>query len=389
MNRLFRVSLFFFCVIAIAGCSDNSSPDPAINLVVQDEATGNIVETINAQPEFTILTDAMARTGLDSVLADANRQYTMFAPTDAAFSGLGEATLSNLFSDASALSYILSYHFLPDISVDSSTAAAFAGTSVPAANGVNLQVSLAPSRYNENPQAVRINDAEVFVGDVPATNGIVHAVDRVLLPPGVGGDGGGGTDEGGTDGSGTDGGGNEGDGSGGSDTGSGGTDGDGTDGDETGGSGTDGDGTEGDGTGGGGGNLMESIAADEDLNTLAEALRRTGLDSLLSDTSRTFTIFAPTDTAFDIYDPFEIILNDTDRLEDTLQYHVVADDGIDFNELSDLSGTRVTTANGGTVFVSTFQGSLFLNFYARVERTEIRATNGIIHKINGVLFSSN
>ncbi|MFK7996736.1 MAG: fasciclin domain-containing protein [Granulosicoccus sp.] len=362
MKHFLRVGLFSVCLIALAGCSDNSSPDPAISLTVQDEATGNVSETINSQPEFTILSDAMARTGLDSVLADTNRKYTMFAPTDAAFTGLGEATLSNLFSDANGLSYILSYHFLPDMSVDSATAAAFAGRGVPAANGVNLQVSLAPSRYNANPQAVYINEAEVFVGDVPATNGVIHAVDRVLLPPGVGGsDGDGdGTDGGGTDSGGTD--------SGGTD--SGGTDSGGTD-------------------SGGDGNLMEAITADEDLDTLVDALRRTGLDSLLSDTSRRFTIFAPTDTAFGIYDPFEIILNDTNKLEETLRYHVVADEEIDLNEVSDLSGTRVTMANGDTVFISSFQESLFLNFYARLEGTEIRATNGIIHKINGVLFTSN
>ncbi|MFK8083227.1 MAG: fasciclin domain-containing protein [Granulosicoccus sp.] len=464
MKHLFRAGLFTGCLIAVAACSDNSSPDPAVNLAVQDEATGNVLETINSQPEFTILSDAMARSGLDSALADTNRRYTLFAPTDAAFSGLGETTLSNLFSDASALSYILSYHFLPGMVVDSTTATAFAGTNVPAANGVTLEVSLAPSRYNANPQAVYVNDAEVFVGDVPATNGVIHVVDRVLLPPGVGETGGGGTDGGGTDGGGTDGGGTDGGGTDGGGTDGGGTDGGGTDGGGTDGGGTDGGGTDGGGTDGGGtdgggtdgggtdgggtdgggtdgggtdgggtdgggtdgggtdgggtdgggtdgggtdgggtdgggtdgggtdggsASLMEAIAADGDLDTLVDALRRTGLDSLLSDTSRKFTIFAPTDTAFGIYDPFEAILNDTDKLEETLRYHVVADDEIDLNELSDLSGTRVTMANDDTVFISSFQGSLFLNFYARVEATEIRATNGVIHKLNGLLFSSN
>ncbi|MFK7861067.1 MAG: fasciclin domain-containing protein [Granulosicoccus sp.] len=370
MKRLLYTGFLAACLITAVGCSENSSPDPAINLVVQDEATGNIVETINGEPEFSVFSDAMTRTGLDSMLADTGREYTIFAPTDEAFRGLGETTLSNLFSDADTLSYILSYHVLPDLNVNSTSAAAFSGRSVDAANGVALQVSLAPSRYNANPQAVYINDAEVFVGDVPATNGTIHVVDRVLLPPDVGG-----TD---SDGSTTDGGDADGGNTDGGNTDDGNTDGGNTDGGDAGGGGTDVSAT-----------LMDVLAADGDLNTLVDALRRTGLDSLLSDTSRTFTIFAPTDTAFGIYDPFEILLNDTDKLEETLRYHVVADDEIDLNAVSGLSGSRLTMANGDTVFISSFQGSLFLNFYARLDVTDVRATNGIIHKINGVLFTSN
>jgi hypothetical protein len=72
----------------------------------------SIVDTARAAGNFTTLIAALEATGLDTVLADLNGSFTVFAPTDAAFSALGEDTINALLADTDALSDILLYHVI-------------------------------------------------------------------------------------------------------------------------------------------------------------------------------------------------------------------------------------------------------------------------------------
>ncbi|MEL0068737.1 MAG: fasciclin domain-containing protein, partial [Gammaproteobacteria bacterium] len=83
--------------------------------------TANIVDTAVAAGDFTTLVAALQTTGLDAVLADESAEFTVFAPTDAAFEMVGEETINTLLANPDVLSDILLQHVVAG-SVDSITA---------------------------------------------------------------------------------------------------------------------------------------------------------------------------------------------------------------------------------------------------------------------------
>ena len=130
-------------------------PEPT----TETEDSGDIFATLQADEDFTTLTAALEATGLNSVLANTDETFTLFAPNDAAFDTLGTETVNALLADTDALTTILSYHLITDQAVDSATAIGLAGTSVPSATGDTLAISL----DGEN---LLINDATVTNADV-------------------------------------------------------------------------------------------------------------------------------------------------------------------------------------------------------------------------------
>jgi len=141
-----------------------------------DEGTGDMFATIQADENFTTLTAALEATGLNTILANTNETYTLFAPNDAAFDALGTETVNALLADTDALTTILSYHLISNQAVDSATAIGLAGTSVESATGDTLAISL----DGEN---LMINDATVTDPDGATSNGLIHEIDTVLMPP--------------------------------------------------------------------------------------------------------------------------------------------------------------------------------------------------------------
>jgi len=155
------------CSVALTGSS---------SLGGGEQVQSNIVDTALQNGNFTTLVAALQATGLDAVLADSSRQFTVFAPTDAAFDALGADTIAALLADPDTLSDILLYHVLADANVDSATAISLAGGSVTAANGDDLNLSV----DNGN---LFINASLVTTADVAASNGTIHVIDSVLIPP--------------------------------------------------------------------------------------------------------------------------------------------------------------------------------------------------------------
>lgn len=294
-------------------------------------ATGNIVQTAVDAGSFKTLADALVATGLDSVLMDETRDFTVFAPTDDAFAALGADTINNLLADPDTLRDILLYHVLADQDVDSGTAISLAGNAVEAANGDDLQLSLSDGN-------LFINTAQVTAADVAATNGTIHVIDSVLLPPAAD------SDEGSIEGS----------DDGGSDT-------------QT-------------------VNIVDTALAAGTFNTLAAALEATGLIPVLADENATFTVFAPTDDAFAALgqEILDGLLADPDKLRDILLYHVISDQAVNAETAISLAGSSVTMTNGDGVFLSLDAGNLFIN-ESQVITTDVIASNGIIHVIDAVL----
>jgi uncharacterized surface protein with fasciclin (FAS1) repeats len=130
----------------------------------------NIVETAREAGTFQTLLAAVDAAGLGETLAGGG-PFTVFAPTDEAFAALPAETVSGLLADPPALARVLTYHVVPgritsaQITHDSGQTTVEGGVLRIARNG-----------------AVTVNDATVIQADVEAENGVIHVIDRVLIP---------------------------------------------------------------------------------------------------------------------------------------------------------------------------------------------------------------
>ncbi|KFC72028.1 fasciclin domain-containing protein [Massilia sp. LC238] len=170
----------------LAGCGSSDDDDDMAPVPVQK----NIADVAREQG-FTALLAASSKAGIATTLADPNAQLTVFAPTDRAFGdlatrlGFASATAMVDALPASALQNILNYHVLTSRKASSDLAA----------GGATQQTAYsyagAPSSLNfDFSSGVKITDAAltsatVTTPNVGASNGVIHVVDKVLVPPGV------------------------------------------------------------------------------------------------------------------------------------------------------------------------------------------------------------
>jgi uncharacterized surface protein with fasciclin (FAS1) repeats len=145
------------------------SPQPAA-----EQPTGNIVELASANPELSTLVTAVKAAGLVETLSGNNR-LTVFAPSNQAFSKLPPATLQRLLRPANRakLRKLLTYHVV----AGEKPAQSLRSGRLPSVQGGAINVRVAGGK-------VKVNNANVVIADVRASNGIVHVIDRVILPPG-------------------------------------------------------------------------------------------------------------------------------------------------------------------------------------------------------------
>lgn len=131
----------------------------------------NIVETAAAAGKFGTLLKAAVAAGLADTLANKG-PFTVFAPTDEAFAAIPEATLNSLLEDKKALASILLYHVVPG---------RLAATDV--LGQTWLDSASGPALYvNARSGKPYIDDSKIVATDVFAGNGIVHVVDKVIMP---------------------------------------------------------------------------------------------------------------------------------------------------------------------------------------------------------------
>ena len=133
--------------------------------------------------------------------------------------------------------------------------------------------------------------------------------------------------------------------------------------------------------------LIDVAVADGHFKTLATALTAAGLiDTLKGDGP--FTVFAPTDDAFAKLPAGTVdgLLKDIPKLTAILKYHVLAGK-VTASDVMKLDGKTATTLNGGDLKVSTKDG-VKLNGEVNVTKTDVAASNGLIHVIDAVLLPS-
>jgi len=128
------------------------------------------------------------------------------------------------------------------------------------------------------------------------------------------------------------------------------------------------------------GSIVDVAVGDGRFTTLVAALQATHLDVVLADHSGVFTVFAPTDDAFALLgsDTITALLGDLPTLSNILLTHVISGAAIDSVSAFAATGGSVTTASGADVALSIRDGALYVN-EAKVIITDIRAENGIIH----------
>jgi uncharacterized surface protein with fasciclin (FAS1) repeats len=139
----------------------------------ESAATGTIIDVATASGSFTTLVAALNEAELSEVLQGSG-PFTVFAPTDAAFEALPDGTVEELLKpeNRDTLVKILKYHVVsgayPSNQLESGE--------IPTAAGEPVTVSV------EN-GSIKVDDATVTQPDIAATNGVIHPIDRVILPP--------------------------------------------------------------------------------------------------------------------------------------------------------------------------------------------------------------
>ncbi len=289
----------------------------AVLIPTEDDATsGTIADVATANGSFNTLVGALGATGLAATLADANGKFTVFAPTDAAFAKIDTSGLSN-----DQLKDILLYHVIVGAEVNAAAATAIAGNTVGMGNGDKMALSLSNTE-------LFANLSKISLPNVDASNGIIHAIDTVLLPPAE--------------------------------------------------------------TAAPTLNIVETAQGDPQFSTLVTALLATSdLVATLSDPDGDFTVFAPTDAAFNALEASNpgiiatLLATPDGALKDILLKHVVAG-SVDSVTAFTLNGAEVPTVNGETIEIAIDSG-VFTVDGAQVTTFDILTTNGVIHVIDAVI----
>jgi len=161
-------TMLTFTSLALVGMMMATSP-------VRAQQTKDIVDTAVAAGSFTTLAKALTAADLVATLKGPG-PFTVFAPTDEAFAKLPAGTLENLLKpeNKAMLRRVLTYHVVPG--------------KVMAADVVKLSSAKAVSgdmlSIKASGGTVMVNSSRVVSTDIAASNGVIHVVDTVLLPPG-------------------------------------------------------------------------------------------------------------------------------------------------------------------------------------------------------------
>jgi uncharacterized surface protein with fasciclin (FAS1) repeats len=135
--------------------------------------SGNIVEVASANPDFSTLVAAIKAAGLVETLSGKG-PFTVFAPTNDAFAALPAGTLDNLLKpeNKQQLVSILTYHV---VSGNIKSTDLKDGQKAKTVNGKEAKIALKGGK-------AMVNDASVKKADVAASNGVIHVIDKVIMP---------------------------------------------------------------------------------------------------------------------------------------------------------------------------------------------------------------
>jgi transforming growth factor-beta-induced protein len=180
VKKLILLATLLIMTLVVTACFPPAVPaEPAATAAPVAEPTAapaataaDIVDTAIADGRFTTLVAAVQAAGLVDTLKGAG-PFTVFAPTDDAFKKLPAGTVEGLLADPDTLKDILLYHV---VSGKVMAADAAKLTEAPTVQGANITIEAADGK-------VMINDATVIIADIETSNGVIHVIDTVILPP--------------------------------------------------------------------------------------------------------------------------------------------------------------------------------------------------------------
>ena len=178
-------------LLALTACGDNNKGSataaavattpaaaaPTTTASAMADQPGTVVDVATAAGNFTVLVEAVKAAGLVDTLSGPG-PFTVFAPTDAAFADALKTlgiTKQQLLADPAKLKTILTYHVVAG-KVMAADVMTMNGQDVKTVAGPTLNVQI-------NGSTVMVNDATVTTADIAASNGVIHVIDKVLLPP--------------------------------------------------------------------------------------------------------------------------------------------------------------------------------------------------------------
>ena len=162
MKKLLPIGIVAALALSVAGAPATARPSDEKNIVQTAQAAGN----------FKTLTKLVVKAGLAGTLSSSG-PYTVFAPTDAAFKKVPKSTLNSLAKNRAKLRAVLLYHVVAG-RVPSSQVVML--KSAKTLNGKSVRIHTAGGK-------VFVNNAKVTRTDINASNGVIHVVNRVLIPP--------------------------------------------------------------------------------------------------------------------------------------------------------------------------------------------------------------
>ncbi|UHG89850.1 fasciclin domain-containing protein [Spirosoma oryzicola] len=175
-------ALFVVLLLSFSACKKNDDSTPTPSTVNDLINNGN-----GSSNQFTIFRTAVRQAGLSGALSQAGN-YTVFAPTNAAFQAFGYADTNAIkAAPATLLTAVIQYHILTS-KLTASAIPTAVNTPVQTLSGGTLYITKgastsATSTTATSATAISVNGARVVSTSGEASNGIVHAIDRVLLPP--------------------------------------------------------------------------------------------------------------------------------------------------------------------------------------------------------------
>ena len=166
------VAVALIAALTLSACGSDS--EESMDMATEETTVGTIVDVAVSAGNFTTLVAAVTAADLVETLSGTG-PFTVFAPTDEAFAALPAGVLDALLlpENKALLAQILTYHVVSGMVM----AADITDGDVATVEGSNVMLVTT--------SGVKVNDANVVSADVPASNGVIHAIDAVILPPGV------------------------------------------------------------------------------------------------------------------------------------------------------------------------------------------------------------
>jgi uncharacterized surface protein with fasciclin (FAS1) repeats len=179
IRKYFASPLFLVASVAMggllfSGCSDDGNPlvpEPAAQ-----PANPTIADLVTTNPEFSTLAAAVGAAELAATLSSAG-PFTVFAPTNAAFDKIPAATLEYLLANKDELTKVLLYHVVAGKVTSSEVGGLLGGEVETALAGQKIAIGSTSEGVG-----IKINESVITAVDIEASNGIVHAIDTILLP---------------------------------------------------------------------------------------------------------------------------------------------------------------------------------------------------------------